>query len=97
MPTYAVYDYENVCDPSEDIKRPVRIVTPDELASMTADELRVMVRDAWPDAFFYRNKRGSVSVAEQGLNFTYIEAESEAEAAEAYAAKLAARESLYAA
>jgi hypothetical protein len=89
MPTYAIYDYENVRGLSEELKRPLRVVDPLEIASlMTADDLRAMVENSWPGVFFYLDDDGGVraKASEPGCaHFTFINAGSEAEAAAAYA------------
>jgi hypothetical protein len=90
MPIYAIYDYENISgDPDEELKRPLRVIDPLEIGDMLhAHDLRAMVENSWPGVFFYLDDDGGIraKTSEPGCaHFTFINAESEAEAAAAYA------------
>jgi hypothetical protein len=62
MPIYAIYDYENISgDPDEELKRPLRVIDPLEIADMLhANDLRAMVENSWPGVFFYLDDDGGI-------------------------------------
>jgi hypothetical protein len=73
MKTYAFDTEDSFTAP------PVRVLSDEDFASMTADELRTMIANLLPeDLFFIRT--GNVVIADHRYRFTFIEAESEAEA-----------------
>jgi hypothetical protein len=62
---------------------PLRVITPEVLASLTADEMRKMIGSLWPHQFFAQMGRRVVIVDRSEC--TLIEAESAAEAEAVYA------------
>ena len=61
---------------------PLRVITPEVLASLTADEMRKMIGSLWPHQFFAQ--MGRVVIVDRS-ECTLIEAESAAEAEAVYA------------